>query len=210
MASHLSFLIANTIRICPTVYAKNEKTVVKKNKVCYTEKEVSTLSAAETVIHPIPPVYTPQSRVLILGTMPSPRSRQAGFYYAHPQNRFWRVMAAVYEESTPETEEARRAFLDRHDIALWDVLKSCRIAGAADSTIFDPVPNPIDMLLSQTAVRAIFTTGCKAYQLYTKLCAPKTQQPAILLPSTSPANARCSFSRLTEAYQVIRRYTEGV
>ncbi len=168
------------------------------------------MSAAETVIHLLPPVYTPQSRVLILGTMPSPRSRQAGFYYAHPQNRFWRVMAAVYGEGTPETEEARRAFLNRHDIALWDVLKSCRIAGAADSTILDPVPNPIDVLLSQTAVRAIFTTGCKAYQLYTKLCAPKTQQPAILLPSTSPANARCSFSRLTEAYQEIRRYTEGV
>lgn len=186
------------------------KNRLSRNKKCaILIREVSALPVQETVIHPIPPVYTPESRVLILGTMPSPRSRQAGFYYAHPQNRFWRVMAAVYGEDTPETEPDRRSFLLRHHIALWDVLKSCRITGASDGTIVDPVPNPIAGLLAVTAVQAVFTTGAKAFALYRRLCEPQSHRPAVLLPSTSPANARRSLAELTEAYQIIRRYTEG-
>lgn len=168
------------------------------------------MSVPEKIVHPIPPIWTPESRVLILGTMPSPRSRQAGFYYAHPRNRFWPVLAAVYgEKYVPETEQERRDFLRVHRIALWDVLRSCRITGAADDSIAEPVQNPIEKLLAKTDVRAVFTTGNKAAQLYRRLCEPQTKRPAIPLPSTSPANARCSLRELTEVYQIVKQYTEG-
>lgn len=116
----------------------------------------------EQVFHTIPPVYDKTSRVLLLGTMPSPKSREAGFYYGHPQNRMWKVLGQVFGEETPMGTEARRAFLLRHHIAMWDVLAACTIRGAEDSSIADAVPNDIRPILSEAPVEHIYTTGRKA------------------------------------------------
>lgn len=159
----------------------------------------------ETVLHPLPPVWDQDSRVLILGTMPSPKSREAGFYYGHPRNRFWPVMAAIYGESVPMGTEERRCFCLRHNIALWDVLSSCEINGAEDSSIRHASPNPIEQILEHAPIASVFTTGQKAFSLYRKLCQSKTGREAICLPSTSPANCACSLEELISAYQIIRR-----
>lgn len=134
--------------------------------------------------------------------MPSPRSRAEGFYYAHPQNRFWRVIATIYGEGNPQTIEERTALLYTHGLALWDVLASCTIIGAADSTIRDPVPNDIpDLLCRFPNITRICTTGSTAAQLYHRLIEPQTGLAAITLPSPSAANARASFSQLLSAYR---------
>ncbi len=161
----------------------------------------------ETVFHTLLPLYDAHSRVLILGTMPSPKSREYGCYYAHPQNRFWRTLAAVFEEDIPQTNEQRVAFAHAYHIALWDVLASCDIAGAQDSSIANPVPNDLFQILNAADIRAIFTTGKKAFALYQKLLLPTVGREAISLPSTSPANCgRYSEERLFEAYRVIASY----
>lgn len=154
----------------------------------------------------IPPVLDGHSAVLILGTMPSPKSREAGFYYAHPQNRFWSVLAELFDEHVPEATEERRAFALRHHIALWDVLAQCDIRGASDAAIKNPVPNDIAALLCGSNIRAVFTAGKTAARLYKRFCEPAGCPPAIELPSTSPANARMRLSDLTEAYKVILEY----
>lgn len=164
----------------------------------------------EQISHPLEPIYDASSRILILGTMPSPKSRETGFYYGHPQNRFWKIVPALWGEEDPGTNEARRAFLLRRHIALWDVLRSCRITGADDGSIRDPVPNNLEQVLSASPIRAIFTTGAKAAQLYRRLCQPTLRRAAIPLPSTSPANCRYySYSSLLEAYRVLLPYLEG-
>ncbi len=163
----------------------------------------------ERVFHTLDPVYSQESRVLILGSMPSPKSREYGFYYAHPQNRFWKVIAGVYCEGDINTIQKRRDFLLRHNIALWDVLASCDINGASDASIKNPEPNNIRMLLKNSKIEKIFTTGMKAYSLYKKLCFKDTGIEAVLLPSTSPANARMSLAELVSAYGAIRALTEG-
>jgi len=162
----------------------------------------------ETVLHTLPPIYQTDSRVLILGTIPSPKSRESGFYYGHPQNRFWRVLAALYQESLPQTNREKEAFLLRHRIALWDVLASCKIDGASDSSIADPEPNDIGWLLGQTEISAVFCTGAKSAELYQKHCYPKTGLAAIKLPSTSPANCRLSLDTLCREYRCLLEYTE--
>ena len=160
------------------------------------------------VVHPLKPVYDKNSRALILGTMPSPKSREYGFYYSHPQNRFWRVAAGLYNAPVPETNEAKASFLLQHRIAMWDVLKSCRIAGADDASISEPVPNDIAGLLKKTNIRRIFTTGTKATSLYRRFCYSKTGMVAVPLPSTSPANCRWPYEKLLDAYRIILHYTE--
>ena len=160
------------------------------------------------VSHTFGAVYDGESRVLVLGTMPSPKSREQGFYYAHPQNRFWSVLAKLYGEETPAGTEDRKDFALRHKIALWDVLAECDIRGASDSSIKNPVPNDISALLSKTNVKAVFTTGNTASKLYMKYIEPQTKVKAIALPSTSPANARCSFDELLNSYTLIKEYTE--
>lgn len=158
----------------------------------------------ETVIHSIPPLYAPDSRVLILGSIPSPKSREAGFFYGHPQNRYWRVLAAVLGEETPQSIAEKREMCLRHRIAMWDVLASCEIIGAGDSTIRNPSPNDLTGLLARTQVRAVFATGQKAAQLYRKY--NPDALPVTALPSTSPANAAWSIDRLIEAYRAITAY----
>lgn len=162
---------------------------------------------AHRVVHPLEPVFDEHSRVLILGTMPSPKSRETGFYYNHPQNRFWKVLAALFDEPAPQTNEAKRDLVLRHGIALWDVLAECTIEGASDGTIAECVPNDIDWLLGQTPVGAVFCTGAKAKELYDRHCLPTTGIEAVRLPSTSPANAAVSLDQLVEAYRAILPYT---
>ena len=118
------------------------------------------------VYHEIPPLWAPDSRVLILGSIPSPRSRETGFYYGHPRNRFWKTVAAVFGEAVPETIEEKKALMLKHRLALWDVLQSCYIRGASDGSIKDPVPNDIRGLMEKTEISRIFTTGEKADRLY--------------------------------------------
>ena len=157
---------------------------------------------SNTVLHELAPVFDPQSRVLFLGTIPSPKSREKGFYYAHPQNRFWPVLAAVFGEEIPQTTEQRRNFALSHGIALWDVLASCTIRGADDQSIKDPVANDLSIILNHADIRAIFTTGKKAAALYKKYCLPQTKREAIELPSTSPANCRYyTLERLCDVYR---------
>lgn len=160
---------------------------------------------AARIVHPLEPIYTERSRVLVLGTMPSPKSREVGFYYGHPQNRFWKVLGALFGEPEPLGIEGRTAFLHAHDIALWDVLASCTIAGASDASIADPVPNDLARIADAAPLEAVFTTGAKATALYRRFGASQLPRVAHTgLPSTSPANARMRLDDLVEAYRPLR------
>ena len=162
----------------------------------------------EHIIHSIEPVFDAESRVLILGTMPSPKSREVQFYYGHPQNRFWRVLAAVLVEEVPQSVPEKKAMLLRHRIALWDVLAECEITGASDSSIRNPVANDLSVILDHAPVQAVFTTGATAWKLYTRLQKPHTGIEAVRLPSTSPANCAVKMEALTEAYKAILPWLE--
>ncbi len=155
------------------------------------------------VTHNFPPLFAPDSRALILGSIPSPKSREQAFFYGHPQNRFWPVLAAVFGEPAPQTIEDKRSLALRHRIAMWDTLAACDIRGASDTSIRNPVPNDLPWLIAQTQVRAVFCTGTTSYKYYKKLCQPQTGIEAVCLPSTSPANAAWSKERLIQAYSVI-------
>ena len=161
---------------------------------------------AGLVTHEFDAFFDKDSRVLILGTIPSPKSREQGFYYVHPQNRFWKVLADVLGEEFPQTVEERKGFLKRNHIALWDVLESCEIKGASDVSIRNARPNDMNRILQAADIRAIFATGAKAAQLYKKLCFPECGVEAVRLPSTSPANCGCSYEKLREAYSQICDY----
>ena len=161
------------------------------------------------VNHTFGPWFDARSRVLVLGTMPSPKSREDGLYYAHRQNRFWRVLPALYGlPSLVGHIPEQKQFLTEHHIALWDVLESCDICGASDASIRNPVPNDMNVVFSQAPIRAVFTTGTKAGALYRKHCFPFCGREAITLPSTSPANCAVSFEQLLERYAVIRQTAE--
>ena len=162
----------------------------------------------EHIIHSIEPVFDAESRVLVLGTMPSPKSREVQFYYGHPQNRFWRVLAAVLGEEVPQSVPEKKAMLLRHRIALWDVLAECEITGASDSSIRNPVANDLSVILDHAPVQAVFTTGATAWKLYTRLQKPHTGIEAVRLPSTSPANCAVKMEALTEAYKAILPWLE--
>lgn len=148
------------------------------------------------------PVYGPHSRALILGTWPSPKSREMAFYYGHPQNRFWPLLADLTGEPTPAREdiEAKKAIILRHGLALWDTLASCTITGASDASIKDVVPNDIAALLAAAPIEAVFCNGATAYRIYTKYLEPVSGIAAVKLPSTSPANAACRPEKLREVW----------
>ena len=178
--------------------------------------ELAEKSGVQKIIHHIPPVWNSESQLLILGTMPSPKSREVGFFYMHSQNRFWKVLPAVFGEelaypnNSPDREAAlleRRDFLLRHHIALWDVLASCQISGAADSSIKYAIPNDFEELLGHSKIRHLFCTGKTAFSLWKRTCAEKYEECYHLtvecLPSTSPANAAWSLEKLIEAYKLI-------
>lgn len=155
------------------------------------------------VEHAFGPVCDPGCRILILGTMPSPKSREEGFYYSHPRNRFWDVLSVLFDESKPKTPAEKREFVLRHHIALWDVLYECDISGASDSSIRNPVPNDIGSLLRDADIKAIYTTGNTAEKYYSLYCEKDTGMPCVKLPSTSPANAAWSLGRLCSEYRKI-------
>ena len=167
------------------------------------------MSERTHVDHPLEPIFDGRSRALVLGTMPSPASRAARFYYGHPQNRFWRVIAALWNEPVPETNDERIEIVLRHRIALWDVLASCDIAGASDASIANPRHNDLARVIDAAPIEAIFTTGAKAASLYRKLCAPQfAALDHIALPSTSGANARMRLADLIAAYEPLRRVVD--
>lgn len=154
--------------------------------------------------HPIPPLYDENSRVLILGSFPSVKSREQMFFYGHPQNRFWRVLALVFGEDAPLTIEEKRSFVLRHRLALWDVLASCDIEGSADSTIKNAVANDLSEIIKNSKVAKIFVNGKTAEKYYIKYTEKKLGRKAICLPSTSPANASFSLEKLKEAWNIIK------
>lgn len=160
----------------------------------------------EHIIHTLAPVYNANSRVLILGTMPSPKSREYGFYYGHPQNRFWRALAGALACPVPQSVNEKTDFLLRHGIALWDTLKTCDIAGAADASIKNAVPNDLGRILENADIEMIFTTGKTAHGYYCRYQLQSTGIEDICLPSPSPANARVSLDELTQAYKIIKQY----
>ena len=174
-----------------------------------------TAGSSSHVTHGFGPVWDDRSRVLILGSIPSPSSREAGFYYMFPRNRFWPVLAALFDQPVPEPDPAVRArFALNHRIALWDVIQECDIHGASDASITNVVPTDIAGLLDRAPIDTIFTTGRKAGQLYRRYCLPSLQEKGyrptmINLPSTSPANAAQSLTDLIKAYQPIRRVLDG-
>lgn len=156
--------------------------------------------AMQQVFHEIAPIYDKDSRVLILGSFPSVKSREGQFFYHHPQNRFWRVLAAVTGEAVPETIEEKRAFLLREHIAVWDVIASCEIEGSSDSSIRNAKPNDVGRILAAADIRAVYVNGGTAFRLYEKYLRPATGREAVKLPSTSPANAAFSLDRLTKEW----------
>ena len=155
------------------------------------------------IVHPFTPVWDERSRVLVLGTFPSVKSRENAFYYGHPQNRFWRVLAILLQETEPQSVADKRALLLRHGVALWDVLASCDITGSADGSIRRPVPNDIAGLLAQAPIRQVFANGQAAAALYRRWCEPQTGLPITALPSTSPANAAWSVARLAQGWRAL-------
>lgn len=159
----------------------------------------------ETITHPLEPVFDENSRFLILGTMPSPISRQNNFYYSHPQNKFWQVLSAVFDYSLPYNVETKTKLILSNKLALWDVLASCEIKGASDTSIRKPVANDFTEILAKSSIEKVFTTGAQAYKLYNKLCLSSVGIEAIQLPSTSPANqGRYPLNLLIEKYMVLR------
>jgi len=156
-----------------------------------------------TIRHTFLPVYKKDSRILILGTLPSVKSRENNFYYGHPKNRFWRLLADLYGEQQPETVEEKTALILRHDLALWDVIAQCDIIGSSDSSIRNVIPSDVAGILAKSSIQIIAANGGKAYELYNRYQRASTGMEARRLPSTSPANASWSLERLKDAWRAV-------
>lgn len=159
--------------------------------------------AAQHIVHPIPPLFDRNSRVLILGSFPSVKSREQAFFYGHPQNRFWKLLPLLYSEPPLSTVPEKRAFCRRHGIALWDVIASCDILGSSDSSIQNALPNDLTPILRDAPIERIFTNGKTAGKLYDRYILPQIGREAVCLPSTSPANAAWTLEKLQAVWQVI-------
>lgn len=155
--------------------------------------------------HGIEPVYNNHSNILILGSFPSVKSRESLFFYGHPQNRFWKVLAGVLNTQTPGTIEEKKSFLLSHHIAVWDVIESCEITGSSDSSIRNVIPNRLKQILDSAPIHQVYTNGNVSAKLYEKYCQADTGRPAKKLPSTSPANAAFSIERLVESWSCIQK-----
>lgn len=153
------------------------------------------------ITHPIQPVFDEKSQILILGSFPSVKSREQMFFYGHPQNRFWKVIAAVCNEAVPKTIEEKRGMLLKHKIAVWDVIASCEIEGSSDASITNVEPNDLSRILEAAEITRIYCNGGKAYDLYCKYIEKTIGRKAIKLPSTSPANAAWSLEKLVNAWE---------
>ncbi len=155
----------------------------------------------EHITHPFEPIYSGTSKILILGSFPSVKSREQNFYYGHPQNRFWKVVSSILNEPLPATVEEKKAMLLKHDIAAWDVIYSCDIKGSSDSSIRNVVPTDIALLVKKTRITKIYCNGKTSGRLFEKYQESKVGISAITLPSTSPANAAFSLERLIEEWK---------
>lgn len=160
-------------------------------------------SEAMPQVHPIPPLFDKNSRVLILGSFPSVKSREAKFFYGHPQNRFWRVLAALTGSPLPHTIEEKTELVLKNHFALWDSIGSCTITGSSDSSIRDVVPNDLSVILDHAPIERIFCNGAASLACYRRYIEPLIHRPALPLPSTSPANAAWTLERLIDAWRVI-------
>ena len=156
------------------------------------------------IIHPIPPTYDRNSRILILGSFPSVKTREVGYFYGHPQNRFWKVVASIFQEPVPMTVPERHDFLIRNRIAVWDSIHQCTIIGSSDASIRDVVPNDLSPILSGAPIEQIYCNGRKSWEMYHRYIEPVSGRSAVMLPSTSPANAAWTLEKLTAAWSVIR------
>ena len=155
------------------------------------------------ITHPIEPVYDSKSKILILGSFPSVKSREYGFFYGHPQNRFWSVIAALCNAAVPQSINEKKELLLNHGIALWDVIYSCEILGSADSTIRNPVPTDLSKIIKTGNIQLIATNGKMADKLYNRFQLRSTNITPVCLPSTSPANAAWLLERLTEEWSSV-------
>lgn len=156
---------------------------------------------SEKVFHEIAPVYDTASEILILGSFPSVKSRETKFFYGHPQNRFWKVIAALTGEEAPGSVDEKKALLLKSHIAVWDVIASCDIEGSSDSSIKNVEANDLSLILDNAPIKRIYCNGGKAYELYKKYCRTKTNREALKLPSTSPANAAMNLKKLISAWR---------
>lgn len=164
------------------------------------------MSDATHIVHPIPPLYDAKCKILILGSFPSVKSREAMFFYGHPQNRYWKLIARLFDEPVPETIEEKKHLVLSHHIAMWDTIYSCMITGSSDSSIREVVPNDLSVLLDHSMVEKIFCNGATSHKLYMKYLYPVTRIEAVKLPSTSPANAAYSLDKLAEKWSIIREF----
>ena len=169
-------------------------------------ERIFSMESYEHVTHTFTPIFDNSSRILILGSFPSVKSREQQFYYGHPQNRFWKLLALLLSDTCPTTIPEKQIFLLRHHIAVWDVIASCDIIGSSDSSIRNVIPADIGCILSAAPIAAVFANGATAYRLYQKYVFPKTSFPAEKLPSTSPANAAFSIEKLQDDWNVILQY----
>lgn len=154
-----------------------------------------------TITHPFPPLYDKSSKILILGSFPSAKSREQRFFYGHPQNRFWKVLAGVLGCAVPTDIPQKRDMLLSHGIALWDSIARCDIEGSADASIENVAPNDLSPILLAAEIRQIFCNGRKSWEMYGRYIEPAICRQAVCLPSTSPANAAWSLERLTQAWR---------
>ena len=152
-------------------------------------------------IHPIPPLYNDKSEVLILGSFPSVKSREANFFDGHPQNRFWKVIARIFDEEVPQTIEEKKRLILTHHLSMWDVIAECDIIGSSDSSIKDVVPNDLSVILDNAPIRRIIVNGKTAEKMYNKYTLDKTGIKAVVMPSTSPANAAWDIDRLVAEWE---------
>lgn len=161
-------------------------------------------SETSNIIHPFPPLFDENSKTLILGSFPSVKSRESMFFYGHPQNRFWKVLAQLFNEKLPENIDEKKSLVLRHDLALWDSIHSCTITGSSDSSVKDVVPNDITEIIQNSQINRIFCNGNLSYKMYMKYIFPETKITAVKLPSTSPANAAYSLDRLVSEWNIIK------
>ncbi len=157
--------------------------------------------------HNIPPVFSYDSKVLILGSFPSRKSRESQFYYGHPQNRFWKIISSIFDEPIPKTEAEKKSILISHNIALWDVISECDIEGSSDVSIKNACANDIQSIINHSCIQLIVLNGKTAANLYKRFFSNKINKiNTIVLPSTSPANATYSFDKLLTQWTVILKY----
>lgn len=156
------------------------------------------------IYHPFPPLYNKDSKILILGSFPSVKSREQMFFYGHPQNRFWKVVSSVFECDVPVTIEEKKQFLFKNDIAVWDVIASCEIMGSSDNSIKNVKVNDLSIILKEADIKQIFLNGKTAEKYFKKYTKTQINRDAVCLPSTSPANASWPLNRLIEKWKILK------